>query len=869
MKRFFCFILTILVAVNLFANEQGHFFMNVEDENILISQAESHFAQWLNLPANSTFALFRDTTDNLEIRHQSYQQFVNGTEVSNAMILIHSKNGLVFAINGDVMESSSAVQQVQTKITANEAILKVRKKINGVSSPLKIVRTTINGKTEYRYAYEVLSVDATSKQYVDAETGKIIFIKPLVYNADVEGTAMTMYYGTQPITCFEDDGTYYLRDTRRGIITLNATENYLDDNDKYELDGIYGMQDKPAASAKLLKFINRCPDITNVASTWGGSWLMLLESVKIENILQNSNWYSIGEGAADVYIKIIDSAGNVKFTSSRYDDPTFPVTFDVGIQVSTPPYYIEVWDYDPVSSDDLIETITIETIRGENKTYDLDDINAEIVELTFTINSLGRKPFFDAHWGMEKTIDFYHEKFNRNSFDNKGSVVYQLVNQPSAPLGILGSMYANACALGELDPCLMIYGMGVITSVSEKYANCINPLVAIDIVAHEFSHLVTEKNGNGGLVYRGESGALNESFSDIMGISVKQYATNSNDWLCGSDMMIYVSNLRSMSNPNNSSDGFAAQPDTYGGQYWVDITDIKDYGGVHFNSGVQNYWYYLLCEGGDGTNDLGNSFNVIGISIDKALQIAYRNLIFYLTPEATFEDARNGSIQAAIDLYGEDSQEHQSVVNAWYAVGVGEKFESHSENNDSMKYIILAQRKSTSNWYYLTSVNAGTEYTPHLEAVNSGTADRNKIKTSDLEDKYIWQIDTTTAGLLLKNGDEYVSYTKGNTAYMSTSGQLLQDSKTANDLVQYWFIDSNEITRYLSLNTNNDYFSFYTGTQAQNLLVIRYGVEMPITTQTNGLETESSCETYKILRDGQLLIKRGEKIYSITGARLQ
>ncbi len=188
---------------------------------------------------------------------------------------------------------------------------------------------------------------------------------------------------------------------------------------------------------------------------------------------------------------------------------------------------------------------------------------------------------------------------------------------------------------------------------------------------------------------------------------------------------------------------------------------------------------------------------------------------------------------------------------------------------ETQKYVILAQKKATSNWFYLTSVNAGTEYTPHLEAVNSGTADRNKIKTSDLEDKYIWQIDTTTAGLLLKNGDEYVSYTKGNTAYMSTSGQLLQDSKTANDLVQYWFIDSNEITRYLSLNTNNDYFSFYTGTQAQNLLVVNYGVEMPITTQTNGLVTESSCDTYKILRDGQLLIKRGEKIYSITGLELK
>ena len=116
---------------------------------------------------------------------------------------------------------------------------------------------------------------------------------------------------------------------------------------------------------------------------------------------------------------------------------------------------------------------------------------------------------------------------------------------------------------------------------------------------------------------------------------------------------------------------------------------------------MQNYWFYLLSEGGTGTNDLNNQYNVIGIGIDKAAQIAYRNLIHYLTPEATFEDARNGSIMAATDLYGRNSHEVQAVVNAWYAVGVGDNLlptalDRVSDASYANKYIrngqILIQR---------------------------------------------------------------------------------------------------------------------------------------------------------------------------------
>ncbi|HAV53400.1 MAG TPA: peptidase M4 thermolysin, partial [Aequorivita sp.] len=71
-----------------------------------------------------------------------------------------------------------------------------------------------------------------------------------------------------------------------------------------------------------------------------------------------------------------------------------------------------------------------------------------------------------------------------------------------------------------------------------------------------------------------------------------------------------------------------------------------DNGGVHINSGVQNFWFYVLSVGKSGTNDLGNSYNVTGIGMDKAAAIAYRNLTVYLNSNSQYSDARNGAIQA-------------------------------------------------------------------------------------------------------------------------------------------------------------------------------------------------------------------------------
>ena len=186
------------------------------------------------------------------------------------------------------------------------------------------------------------------------------------------------------------------------------------------------------------------------------------------------------------------------------------------------------------------------------------------------------------------------------------------------------------------------------------------PFTSTDIVAHEITHGVTEKSA--GLVYQGESGALNESFSDIFGIAVDFYKNPSSaNYKFGDVISVTHTPIRDLSNPNATGN-----PDTYKGLYWNTNQDL------HSHSMVQNFWFYLLCEGGTGINDTGDSYHVSAIGMEKATQIAYRTLTVYLTPNSNYADARFFSIQAVIDLFGECSTEVTGVASAWYAVGIGD-----------------------------------------------------------------------------------------------------------------------------------------------------------------------------------------------------
>jgi Zn-dependent metalloprotease len=261
-----------------------------------------------------------------------------------------------------------------------------------------------------------------------------------------------------------------------------------------------------------------------------------------------------------------------------------------------------------------------------------------------------------AHWSADVTSDYYLNEHGRASFDGFGARINSYVHTELTGLGYSDNNNAF------WDGSRLVYGDGDGT--------IFNPLVSLDVVGHEFTHAVT--NHSADLVYQGESGALNESFSDIFGTAIEFYVEGSGaDWWIGEDCTINlpcnnVAFLRSLQNPKA-----ACQPDTYGGTNWAPTgSTASDNGGVHTNSGVQNYWFFLLSQGGSGVNDNLESFYVDGIGINKAEDIAYRNLTRYLTSSDGYVDAGKGAREAATDLYGILSNEVAQVANAWYAVGV-------------------------------------------------------------------------------------------------------------------------------------------------------------------------------------------------------
>ncbi len=264
----------------------------------------------------------------------------------------------------------------------------------------------------------------------------------------------------------------------------------------------------------------------------------------------------------------------------------------------------------------------------------------------------------DAHFGAQATYDYWSAVHGRNSYDNAGAKIKSYIHFDDVPGG---AGFENAYWNGSV----MTYGDG---------ASTFKPLTSMDVCAHEIGHAVCEKTAN--LAYQNESGGMNEGFSDIWGAcvearSVATYAlTGKSTWLIGEEIMKAGGALRSMSNPKTYG-----QPNCYKGTYWVNSvatpTDANDYGGVHTNSGVLNFWFYLLSQGGSGTNDKSSAYTVAGVGIDRAAKIAYRAESVYLTANSTFASARTAAIQAATDLYGAGSADVIATTNAWYAVGVG------------------------------------------------------------------------------------------------------------------------------------------------------------------------------------------------------
>ncbi|MGD6817012.1 M4 family metallopeptidase [Metabacillus sp. 84] len=268
---------------------------------------------------------------------------------------------------------------------------------------------------------------------------------------------------------------------------------------------------------------------------------------------------------------------------------------------------------------DTTKTALVETFTANNGSslpgyYSVDSNNA------FTATN--QRADVDAHFYAGKTFDYYKNTHGRNSYDNAGGTIRSTVHY--------GNRYNNAFWNGSQ----MVYGDGDGTTFRALSG-------ALDVVAHELTHAVTERTAN--LQYQNQSGALNESMSDVFGYFLDP------DFLLGED--VYTPNrsgdaLRSLSNPEAYG-----QPSHFSDYVYTS----SDNGGVHTNSGIPNKAFY---------------YTVQSIGKSASEKIYYRALTRYLTPTSSFSAARAALLQSAADLYGSGSSTYNSVASAWSQVGV-------------------------------------------------------------------------------------------------------------------------------------------------------------------------------------------------------
>ena len=252
-----------------------------------------------------------------------------------------------------------------------------------------------------------------------------------------------------------------------------------------------------------------------------------------------------------------------------------------------------------------------------------------------------------AYDGFGDTRTFYRDVFQRDSIDGRGMRLRGYVHR--------GNRYNNAFWDGQE----MVFGDGdgqVFTDFTGS----------LDVIAHELGHGITEHTA--GLEYRNQSGALNESLSDVAGAMVKQWklqqTADQADWLIGAEVFtpnIDADALRSMKAPGTAFDNklFGRDPQPDHMDRYVELPDTPDgdNGGVHINSGIPNKAFYLVATG------------IGGFCWDAPGHIWYESLKAS-TSTTEFQEFADTTYHKAEEIYGSGSNEQQVVKDAWAEVGI-------------------------------------------------------------------------------------------------------------------------------------------------------------------------------------------------------
>ena len=725
MKKSILLCLLLLPALIVSAGEgSGHFHKSFRDRYVPVEHIEQQFSKWFALPAGTEWVEVSRNTDDIGMTRIEYRQFLLGIEVEHSQILIHAKDGRVLTANGTVMEenTSPARTRIVHRAPASQRPTAAGEELLLVDTPegYRYANKKLSPAGEWEYrdieTGELLKRVPTSWNFSDTGTPATLKCTG-IYCGEVDIDVAKMA-----------NGSYTLYDAGRNIYTINAAyikslqqlaeENKLEDYFPQELIP----KEKTFKDLSSLKssLRQKKPDLTKyllsagtMSSTDGQFYTFQLKDMTVERLLaadENQTVYDMMPSEKRpvllwLRMRYADTDGSLADMLILRDEPSS--TISLGeltetcrllpregvtfiITVIKPKVDIEGDLFEEGEVESFAREYTINFVPDESG---LTVVDREDIKVTFNYERAGN-PAVDAHYNIGCALDYYQKVHGRNSYDGNNSPVYNVVYQPTTddlyalsplspqmviegkpnddfadpdepPLYVFEITNLNAAAVNDYNPYYMIYGIG--GRIKDTY---MLPMVEKSVTFHEFTHLVTATSAQ--LEYQNESGALNEAFSDVMAISIMKspiYGQGpETPWVIGSHLSRY-SSLRNMADPKQSMDGLRPGPDTYEGEYWIDWkTDDNDHGGVHTNSSVMNKFYYLLCDGGSGTNDLGFTYNLTGIGVEKAEKIAFRTLVQYATRQSDYSDIRKCFVEAATDLYG--STEVEAVKNAWDAVNV-------------------------------------------------------------------------------------------------------------------------------------------------------------------------------------------------------
>ncbi|MEO0722901.1 MAG: M4 family metallopeptidase [Bacteroidota bacterium] len=296
-------------------------------------------------------------------------------------------------------------------------------------------------------------------------------------------------------------------------------------------------------------------------------------------------------------------------------------------------------------------------LRDDCLPSDIRTINeATGADFTSTTNTWNPTAIIDiggitTHWAVSEAFDYFLNTHAQIGLDNGDMDGIGVVDVFAVP-GLNNATFTPGTNT-------LRFGLGTSsTTTNDDYTT-------LDVAGHEYAHGVLENTG-GITAFVHETNALHEGIADIFGDQVEAFADGAApEYSMGEE--ITGGSTRLMSNPNadTHSNGNVGSPDTYQGDFWSGSSE-------HVDGGVIRYWFFLLSEGGSGTNDNNDVYEVPGVGNATAAAILYEAVFsgaFGAAPD--YNTARNATIQAAITLFGECTPEHGNVINAWHAVGVG------------------------------------------------------------------------------------------------------------------------------------------------------------------------------------------------------